>query len=174
MRTKEKQNKSSKELYWRRKENNQCVDCGVILNDLNKTRCLKCINEQRDLDHKKANNNICVYCNKDTTNSPNKRLCLECREKRNKELRLRVRKNKEFVINMIGKKCKRCGLETDNLEVYDFHHTDPNQKDFLMANLFDYSLERIMTKLRSEIDKCILLCANCHRIIHFEGRNGNI
>jgi hypothetical protein len=44
----------------------------------------------------------------------------------------------------------------------DFHHKDRNEKDFEVGNLGSYAWSTIM----KEIDKCILVCANCHRKIH--------
>ena len=60
----------------------------------------------------------------------------------------------------MGGKCHECKL-VDDPAVYDFHHLDPKQKDFSIgqqAKSFD--------KIKSELDKCIMLCANCHRKMH--------
>lgn len=46
--------------------------------------------------------------------------------------------------------------------VIDFHHREPGGKDFNVANGFRYSLERV----KAEIEKCVTLCANCHRKVH--------
>jgi hypothetical protein len=43
----------------------------------------------------------------------------------------------------------------------EFHHLDPNEKDFSIGGK-SWSLER----LKKEVDKCILICANCHRELH--------
>jgi hypothetical protein len=58
-----------------------------------------------------------------------------------------------------AKGCSRC-VETDP-RCLDFHHLDSKTKEFSISNAFrmGYSLERIFL----EIEKCILLCANCHR-----------
>ena len=45
---------------------------------------------------------------------------------------------------------------------YDFHHLDPSQKDTKVSQLIHLSSDR----LEVEIKKCIMLCANCHRIVH--------
>jgi len=44
-----------------------------------------------------------------------------------------------------------------------FHHEDPNKKDFNISGK-SYSFER----MKKEVDKCILLCGNCHGEVHEE------
>lgn len=58
--------------------------------------------------------------------------------------------------------CARCG--ENDYRCLDFHHTDQSTKDREVAKLVveGYSIARIM----SEIEKCIILCANCHRKEH--------
>lgn len=60
--------------------------------------------------------------------------------------------------------CIRCGIK--DYRVLDFHHPDGNNKEFSIssAHADKYGLERI----KGEIKKCVLLCANCHRIVHIE------
>ena len=48
--------------------------------------------------------------------------------------------------------------------IYDFHHLDPKEKDFKISSL--KSLSMPWTKLKAELDKCVLLCAHCHRHRH--------
>lgn len=64
-----------------------------------------------------------------------------------------------------GIKCSFCGMS--DYRVIDFHHKGDEKKDFgISAGLAEkLGLERI----KKEIDKCIPLCANCHRIVHFKG-----
>lgn len=59
-------------------------------------------------------------------------------------------------------KCERCP-ENDPV-CLDFHHINPQEKDFAVSIIVrgTYSKERIM----KEINKCIVLCANCHRKEH--------
>ena len=47
--------------------------------------------------------------------------------------------------------------------VYEFHHLNPNEKDVNLAHFKSASWERFVV----ELDKCIMLCANCHRIRHW-------
>jgi len=64
----------------------------------------------------------------------------------------------------VGLSCKRCG--NDVIRVLDFHHTDKSSKEASIASMAKqgWSQERIL----QEIVKCEVLCANCHRILHWE------
>ena len=62
-----------------------------------------------------------------------------------------------------GGACSHCKLrEPDHLEIYDYHHTDPNTKLHGIATIMTGPMDRIM----AEVDKCLLLCSNCHRKEH--------
>lgn len=69
-------------------------------------------------------------------------------------------------INLLGGKCERCGLTLNNshYSVFEFHHVDPSTKEYVWTKLRLFSDDRI----KNELDKCQLLCANCHRIVHSE------
>ena len=49
------------------------------------------------------------------------------------------------------------------LNVLDFHNKDREEKEFTIGRLKKGSLSVI----QDEIDKCVVLCANCHREFHF-------
>lgn len=48
---------------------------------------------------------------------------------------------------------------------FDFHHIDPTTKEKDPGLMMTHSDEVLF----KELDKCILLCANCHRIRHYNG-----
>ena len=63
--------------------------------------------------------------------------------------------------------CSRCGYH-ENVIALDFHHNDGKTKAGPIARLvYDWSI----TRLQTEIAKCDVLCANCHRVLHYEERN---
>jgi hypothetical protein len=64
-------------------------------------------------------------------------------------------------------KCEQCG--ENHPAVLDFHHVDPKQKDFSIGN----ALHTLMGKKRilREINKCSVLCSNCHRKLHWNEKN---
>lgn len=74
----------------------------------------------------------------------------------------RRRKVKEMAVEYKGGCCEECGYDRciDSLE---FHHLDPNEKDFGIGSK---GYTRSWEKVKKELDKCIMVCANCHREIH--------
>lgn len=67
-----------------------------------------------------------------------------------------------------GNKCIDCKIlhTGDNYPIFEFHHRDPSQKDYDWNKLRLRSQKSITT----ELDKCDLLCANCHRMRHAKER----
>lgn len=67
------------------------------------------------------------------------------------------------LIDLKGNKCSICQTTFDSC-VYDFHHIDPSTKDFTISEHMDKSWDT----LQNEVNKCILVCSNCHRMLHKE------
>ena len=63
--------------------------------------------------------------------------------------------------------CSVCGVY--HPAILDFHHIDPTKKDFTIAQSRTKSKEKFLR----ELDKCIVLCSNCHRILHWRERQQN-
>ena len=59
--------------------------------------------------------------------------------------------------------CTQCGFS--HVAALDFHHTDAKDKDGIVSDLLRSGKFK---KARAEAEKCIVLCANCHRIHHYE------
>ncbi len=74
----------------------------------------------------------------------------------------RRKKLREMAREYAGGKCAVCGYAKCS-RALSFHHLDPKKKDFGVAAK---GLTRSWEKIKNEIDKCILLCANCHMEIH--------
>lgn len=67
---------------------------------------------------------------------------------------------KKLLMERHGNQCRCCGFQ-GHYSVFDFHHLDPAQKEFnIKAGKWG------IKKLIEETDKCALLCANCHRLVH--------
>ena len=81
-----------------------------------------------------------------------------------KAVTARRKKLKKMAIEYKGGKCIFCGYDKCN-DALDFHHLDLKEKEF---GLSVRGLTRSWEKIKEELDKCILVCANCHRELHAE------
>lgn len=112
-----------------------------------KRRCPRCKTE-KPLDEfyrRRDDKNASVYC-KPCTNAQT--------IERQQRLKLQA-------IAYKGSKCQKCGY-AGYIGAFDFHHRDPLVKDFSLSHAKLTSFE----KVKPELDKCDLLCANCHREEH--------
>lgn len=71
-----------------------------------------------------------------------------------------LRKIKQKAIEYKGGKCINCGYNKCTTSLV-FHHRDPNEKEFGIGN----KLAKWET-IKAELDKCDLLCLNCHGEVH--------
>lgn len=76
-----------------------------------------------------------------------------------KNRRLKLRR---LAVDYKGGKCVICGYSRD-IKALDFHHINESNKEF---GLSDRGMTRSWEKIKVEVDKCVLLCANCHREVH--------
>ena len=74
----------------------------------------------------------------------------------------RREKIKVMAIAYKGNKCQCCGYNKCP-QALEFHHIDPSQKDF---GLGAKGYTRSWDKNKEELDKCVMVCANCHRMLH--------
>ncbi len=107
---------------------------------------------------------ICAWhtCNNSTPvgqRGPKKFCNRKCRNKYHVDRRRKMLKIK--ALEYKGKKCGICGY-SKCIAALEFHHLDPSQKEFQIGagNTMSWS------RLEAELDKCTLLCANCHREVH--------
>jgi hypothetical protein len=93
-------------------------------------------------------------------------ICKTCDVKETRKLR---NDKKKRAVEYLGGKCMKCSGEFPAY-VFDFHHRDPSEKEGSVGKLCSSSWENIV----KELDKCDLLCANCHRIEHHGNDTGEI
>jgi hypothetical protein len=62
-------------------------------------------------------------------------------------------------------KCTHCGF--GHVATMDFHHEDPSTKE---GSVHQFISNGQFAKAYEEIKKCIVLCANCHRVHHYDER----
>jgi len=82
------------------------------------------------------------------------------RTNRKRDTRKYRRDIKQKLVDYKGGKCQICGY-CKCIDALDFHHINPEEKDFSISG-GTKSFEHV----KSELDKCILVCSNCHREIH--------
>lgn len=122
--------------------------------------CMNAARRKRYADKKGMERN-CVMCGKPfspLTSAANLRqCCYDCVPNGETLTRGKIM---DFIRKLNGNRCMRCGYDTCGAAL-EFHHIDPNQKDFTISN------ERLkLIEAIEESKKCVLLCANCHREIH--------
>lgn len=76
----------------------------------------------------------------------------------------RAREFKKKCVEYKGGKCEKCGYDK-YIGAFDFHHINPLEKEYGISKVKHNTFNE---KIKNELDKCILLCANCHREIHNE------
>lgn len=76
--------------------------------------------------------------------------------------RRRSHERKAELIILKGGKCQDCGTEYDgrNACIFQFHHRDPSEKE-VPLNLATFE-RKGFDYIKAEVEKCDLLCANCH------------
>ena len=85
-----------------------------------------------------------------------------CKKCASEAVQRRRDKTKELLVEYKGGKCEICGYDRC-IGALEFHHINPDEKEFgIGQNGYTRSIE----KNKAEVDKCLLVCANCHREIH--------
>lgn len=97
-------------------------------------------------------------------------MCKECTKEYKKlhyathkeDYKNRNKAYREWINSIKSKlKCSICG--EDRIWCLDFHHVNPNEKEGSVSHMI-----QAPNKLKLELEKCIVLCANCHRDIHHQ------
>jgi hypothetical protein len=77
----------------------------------------------------------------------------------------KAREKKKWYTFKASLKCTSCGFS--HIAAMDFHHEDPSTK---LGSVHEFVSNGQFAKAYEELKKCIVLCANCHRIHHHEER----
>lgn len=81
---------------------------------------------------------------------------------RQKQVEFKKARKREFV-KLFGDRCFDCKQSFHDV-CYDFHHLDMSTKEYNPSTATFMSMEVAL----KELEKCILLCANCHRMRHYK------
>ena len=77
-------------------------------------------------------------------------------------VRKRRQKIRRMAVEYKGGKCEICGYARCP-EALEFHHKEDVNKEF---GISDKGYTRSWAAVQRELDKCVILCANCHREVH--------
>lgn len=174
------ENKNNR-TYWKCK----CLKCGKIVEI--QTSHLRGANAQKTCGHCDDDDDnkidysskirICQLCNKSfeikDQYAITRKYCYECNPQQgsnyNADNRKIFKQNiiqhyKQKAVDYKGGKCIKCGY-SKCLKALHFHHLNAEEKKFQISeaiaqNLFSWDL------IQEELDKCVLLCANCHAEEH--------
>ena len=96
----------------------------------------------------------------------------DCKECHSNYVKTQYHKRKDFIRDLKSQcSCAKCG-ETRGY-VLDYHHINPEEKDGTIARLVSNNANE--EKIKQEIAKCVVLCANCHREFHYlQERDNNL
>ena len=114
---------------------------------------------------------ICPICNdRFKTTARNRLYCYNCSPSQiqNSDADYQGQKKRAIKHQLIvykGGKCKKCGYNKCE-GALQFHHRDPKEKDFTISRI-NLSKSFSIENLYKEVDKCDLLCANCHSEEHY-------
>lgn len=103
----------------------------------------------------------CKTCNVEGSENFYKSQGWYCKSCWNKRTAQRTKDNVKTLKEEFGGKCSVCGYDKCS-DALQFHHIDPSEKEFALSSRRQSNLD----VLRKEMEKCILVCANCHAEIH--------
>lgn len=131
-----------------------CLTCSQFA----KRKLIEDLNTKLELIGKK----FCSSCQKEHVINNFHLTISICKQCQNKLRRNKKRRRKLLAIQLLGGECQQCCGKFHPC-AFDFHHKDSKQKDFNIGKAMDSMSWRAIKK---ELDKCILLCSNCHRSKH--------
>ena len=115
---------------------------------------------------------ICEICGSEfETKSATRIYCYECSgestrinyESRKHQKTILRNSMKKQAIKLLGGKCCICGYNKC-IDALEFHHKDPTKKEFKLGSGNTMSWK----EYKKEAQKCMLLCSNCHKEIHYK------
>lgn len=138
--------------------------------------CAECFAKKREAPVNKKHltrSTICLDCRAEKTPENSKvtadgfyqKRCRKC----NAEYKLSCgRKLKQKLVDYKGGECEVCGYNKE-IACLQFHHIDPAKKDFHLGEKHAHAFSKVIT---DELDKCAMLCANCHMEEHIRLKRG--
>ena len=104
------------------------------------------------------------YKDKEKQIAAQKKYYLNNKNKYKKNVQRRRKEYKEWFLEIKEKEeCEKCG--EDHPGVLDYHHNGCEKKEDTISNMVNDLIPK--KKIIAEIEKCIILCSNCHRKLHW-------
>ena len=112
----------------------------------------------------------CAYKKNLELRKPKKIKKIRTKKDKNNEYIKRYKKTKEWLIDLKGNKCALCG-KVFPWYAYDFHHKNGNEKESKISRYTRLTKKHLqnLPEFWEEFNKCILICAICHRKLHLKG-----
>lgn len=104
---------------------------------------------------------VCLQCNKSYTYNRSNRNGSSATKCNSCKVSNRRRLVKAMAVDYKGGSCILCGYNKC-IVALDFHHINPDDKVFGIAYK---GYTKSWKEIKLELDKCVLVCANCHREI---------
>ncbi|HEX5186504.1 MAG TPA: hypothetical protein VFV86_06400 [Nitrososphaeraceae archaeon] len=141
-----------------------------ICKKCNQLKELKEFNKAENIGKKDGLSSWCKFCVREKS-----KLFYEKNKEKQKLKFQKQNKEKSLILYSLkeDKKCEKCGYNKC-MEVLDFHHLDPNQKEFNISNFGRMKGFTKLDQVIEEIKKCVVLCSNCHREFHYLEKTQNI
>lgn len=86
-------------------------------------------------------------------------VCIQCRSEAVRKRRVKL---KVMALEYMGNACSCCGYDRC-VQALEFHHVDDTTKEF---GISESGETRSWERIKQELDKCVLVCSNCHKEIH--------
>jgi len=132
-------------------------------------KCSKCLKElhldkfSKNASRKDGLNERCKDCCNQYIREHYKKNKQYYKNKAKESDKRQTERNKKIIKDIKEKSCCiKCG--ESHPATLDFHHINQNEKEFTIAA----GLSKSLKSLKKEIDKCIVLCSNCHRKLHWK------
>jgi hypothetical protein len=117
-----------------------------------------CLEEIKECTKCKVEKDVNKFYFKDKLQIRRTSWCSDCM---NASVKIAHNNRKSEFVEYKGGCCQICSYNKCNAAL-DFHHINPNEKELKFDKISSWAFERA----RPELDKCVLLCSNCHREVH--------
>jgi len=95
-------------------------------------------------------------------------LCSNCHSLKHSGYGRNNQIKQDFMLSKHLKKCSKCSHSDENYASLCFHHVDQGLKSFGMNQALSRKIKVSVQELNDELNKCIVLCRNCHRLKHID------